>query len=339
MSKYLGIGGRYAISRFWTHKPIFLTHSVTSKCNCQCQICDVWRRESATKELTTSEILRMLEEARKLNFVGYIAFGGEPLLRPDIVDILTRAHNLQLYTSVITNGTYLSQYADEIAKVTDLTWVSLDYDSKYHDIMRGTPGVYEKVLRGIIDLKRARGRIAINCVLSRLNIDAVPKMGKLAQKLGVKIAFDPMEVFPGCNERIALTLSQRQQIFAQIASIKEEGYPVLNSDDFIKFNQKREHYNCAQPRIFLKVYEDGKVRPFWCQKNTDVIGDLTKQSLSEFLHSPAYKEFRKKAWTCCLCGNSCQVETSMFYSVKVFLMRLFQRKNSILKFIMNYAGN
>jgi len=163
-------------------------------------------------------------------------------------------------------------------------------------------------------------------------------MVELAQKLGARIAFDPMEIFPGCNEQIALTFNQRQQIFSQIALLKEKGYPILNSDGFIRFNQKPGHYNCAQPRIFLKVYEDGKVRPFWCQKNNDVLGDLRKQSLCDFLHSPAYKKFRNNAWTCCLCRNSCQVETSMFYSIRRFLMRLLQPKNSILKFIMDYAG-
>lgn len=326
------------MSRFWTHNPIFLTHSVTAKCNCQCQICDVWRKPTATKELTTNEVFRMLEEAKQLNFAGYIAFGGEPLMRPDILDILARAHDLRLYTSVITNGTYLSQYAEEIAKTTDLTWVSLDYNSKYHDVMRGIPGVYEKALKGIVALRREGRRIAINCVLSQLNLDAVPKMGKLAKKLGARIAFDPMEIFPGCNEQIALTFNQRQQAFSQIALLKEKGYPILNSDGFIRFNQKPEHYNCAQPRIFLKVYEDGKVRPFWCQKTNEVLGDLRRQSLSDFLQSPSFREFRKTAWACCLCRNSGQVETSMFYSIPRFLMRLFQTKNSILKFIIDYAG-
>jgi MoaA/NifB/PqqE/SkfB family radical SAM enzyme len=339
MRKYLGIGGRYAISRFWTHHPIFLTHSVTAKCNCRCQICDVWRRQTAPHELTTKEVFRMLDEAKRLNFVGYVAFGGEPLIRPDMLDILAHAHELRFYTCLITNGTYLSEYAPKIAKNVDLTWVSLDYDSKRHDTMRAYPGIYEKVLKGIKDLRHEGGRIAINCVLSKLNLDVVPRMGRLAQRLGVRVSFDPMEIFPGWNEQIALTSNQRQQVFSQVAQLKEKGCPVLNSKEYIRFNQRPTHYSCAQPRIFLKVYEDGKIKPFWCQKNNEIIGDLRKQSLSEFLHSPSYKEFQKNAWTCCLCNNSCQVETSMFYSITHFINRLFQTNNSILKFITDYAAS
>jgi MoaA/NifB/PqqE/SkfB family radical SAM enzyme len=337
LRKYLGIGGRYAISRFWTHKPIFLTHSVTARCNCRCQICDVWRRETAKEELDTREIFRILDEAEQLNFVGYVAFGGEPLMRSDILEILGHSHNCGFYTSLITNGTLLSNFADKLAKTVDLTWVSLDYDSKYHDTMRNLQGTFEKAVKGISDLRQAGGRIVINCVLSQLNRDIVPRMGKLAQELGVRIAFDPMEIFPGCNEQIALTSNQKRQVFSEIAKLKQEGYPILNSKEYINYQQVNGRYSCAQPRIFLKVYEDGKVKPFWCQKTREVIGDLRRQSLSEFLVSNPYKEFQKSAWKCCQCKNSCQVETSMFYSIQNFFTRVFQPKNSILKFIKDYA--
>jgi MoaA/NifB/PqqE/SkfB family radical SAM enzyme len=310
---------------------------VTARCNCRCQICDVWRRKTANNELTTREIFRILDEAKQLNFVGYVAFGGEPLMRTDILEILGHAHSLGFYTSVITNGIMLSSYADKIAKIVDLTWVSLDYDSEYHDTMRNHRGVYAKAVKGITDLRRAGGRIAINCVLSRLNLGVVPRMGKLARQLGARIAFDPMEIFPGCNEQIALTSSQKSQLFCEVAKLKEEGYPILNSKEYIKYQLTNGKYSCAQPRIFLKVYEDGKVRPFWCRKTNETLGDLKKQSLSEFLISQPYKEFQKNARDCNLCKNSCQVETSMFYSVENFFTRLFQTNNSILKFIRDYA--
>ena len=338
MRRYLGYGGRYVISRFWTHYPIILTHSVTSKCNCQCKICDVWRRQPAAAELKTEEIFRILNEAKQQNFVGYVAFGGEPLMRPDILDIFEEAHRLGLYTSLITNGTLLSNYANRLAKIVDLTWVSLDYDSDYHNIMRGSSGIFNKAIEGIKDLRRAGSRVVINCVLSQLNLDAVPRMGKITQRLDARIAFDPMEMFEGCNEDLALTSSQRQKVFSQVAALKKEGYPILNSKEFIDSTQSQEQYHCAQPRIFIKMYEDGKIKPFWCKKNPNVIGDLRKQSLGSFLQSNIYRQFREAAWDCGLCRNSCQMETSMFYSVDCFVKRIFQRKNSIMKFLVDYGG-
>ncbi len=328
---------RYVFSRFWTHKPIFLAHSVTLKCNCRCKICDTWRKKHNTDEMTTHEIFRMLDEARKLNFVAYIALGGEPLIRPDILDILQHAHDLGFYTSMITNGVHLSAKAEEIAKVVDLTWISLDYHSDYHDKMRGRKGTFKRSVDGIIKLRRAGGRIAINCVLSRLNMDVVGEMSEFARRLGVKLAFDPMEVFLESTKEYALTHSERRHLFSEIREFKKQGYPILNSHEFIEHLISRIKYSCAQPKIFIRVSEDGKIKPFWCKKTSTVLGDLRKQSLGEVLYSNSFEGFTEIANGCNLCNNSSTVEASIFYSARRFLMSHYKWENPYLKFILDYA--
>jgi MoaA/NifB/PqqE/SkfB family radical SAM enzyme len=336
MLKSLSIGGKYVISRFWTHSPIILTHSVTSACNCRCRICNIWKKKPNANELTAREIFRMLDEAKRLNFVAYVAWGGEPLLRPDIVDILSHAHHLGFYTSIITNGTLLKGKAEEIAKVVDLTWVSLDYDSEYHSEIRGFAGNFGKTMEGIRELKLAGGRVAVNCVLSRLNIDAVGKMGELAKKHQLKLSFDPMEVFPGSNEEYGLAPSQRKKMFSEVADLKEKGYPILNSYEYAR-NQANLTYSCAQPFIFLDVSEDGKIRPFWCQRSNKTLGDLRKQSLNEIIHSSPVKDFAKISQGCCICTHATAFETSIFYSAQRFFANVYRLKNPYLRFIVDFA--
>jgi len=278
----------------------------------------------------------MLEEAERLNFVAYVAWGGEPLLRPDIVDILSHAHDLGFYTSIITNGTLLKEKAKEIAKIVDLTWVSLDYNSEYHSEMRGFAGTFGKTMDGIRELKLAGGRVAVNCVLSKLNVDAVGKMGELAKKHRLKVAFDPMEVFPGSNEEYGLAPSQREKFFSEIAKLKQKGYPILNSYEYAQ-NQSNLTYSCAQPLIFLDVSEDGKIKPFWCRKNTKTLGDLRKQSLNQIIHSSAIKDFAKISQGCCSCTHSTAFETSVFYSAQRFFSNVYRLKNPYLRFIADFA--
>jgi len=337
MLKAIGIAHRYVFSRFWTHKPIVLTHSVTSECNCRCKICDIWRKKHSTDEMNTHEIFRMLDEARKLNFVAYVAFGGEPLMRPDILNIFQHAHDLGFYTSIITNGTYLSQKAEKIAKVVDLTWVSIDHHSDYHDEMRDLKGTFKRAVDGIIKLRHAGGRIAINCVLSRLNFDAVGKMAEFSRGLGVKLSFDPMEVFLGINEEYALVASERRRLFSEAREFKKQGYPILNSYEYLEHLISRVKYFCAQPRIFIMVSEEGKIEPFWCQKTSRALGDLRKQSLSEVLYSPSFKEFDEITKGCNLCNNSSTVEASIFYLARRFLMNFYRWNNPYLRFILDYA--
>ncbi len=235
-------------------------------------------------------------------------------MRPDILDILQHAHDLGFYNSIITNGIHLSEMAGEIAKVVDLTWVSLDHYTDYHDEMRGSEGSFERTIDGIIKLKRAGGRVAINCVLSKLNKDAVRKMAEFACELNVKLAFDPMEVLPGSNEEYALTDDERRRLFSEVYRIKKMGYPILNSQEYLKHLINKVKYSCAQPKSFIRISEDGKIIPFWCQKSNSVLGDLRNHSLSEVLYSRSFKKFVETTKWCNLCNNSSTVEASIFYS-------------------------
>jgi MoaA/NifB/PqqE/SkfB family radical SAM enzyme len=337
MLKPLDFSNKYVISRFRTHRPIILTHSLTSKCNCQCKICHIWREKRKTSEMTTREVFGVLEEAKKLNFVAYVAWGGEPLMRPDTLEILEYAQELGLYTSLITNGTMLPEKADKLAGISDLTWVSLDHDSDYHDEMRGRKGVFKDAVEGILKLKRARGRVVINCVLSKMNMDAPERMARLARRLNVGVTFDPMEVFMGSNSEYALTPTECSSLFTIVYRLKKEGYPILNSYEFLGHFKNPLDYSCAQPKIFISVSDEGKVEPFWCKKTSKILGDLREKSLSEILNSTVYNEFTEATRGCNLCSNSTTVECAIFYSAKRFLINLYNPEGPYLKFIRDFG--
>ncbi len=237
---------------------------------------------------------------------------------------------------MITNGTLLKDKAAKIAKIVDLTWVSLDYDSEYHSKMRGFEGNYARAMEGIRELKKAGGRVALNCVLSKLNTDAVLKMGELAKKHRLKVAFDPMEVFPGVNEEYCLSLHEREKVFSEVALLKEKGYPILNSYEYSR-NSRHLTYSCTQPFTLLSVLEDGKITPFWCKKSNNTIGDLRKQSLNQILHSSPFKEFSRVTQGCCMCTHATAVETSLFYSTERFLTNFYLPNNPYLRFIADFA--
>ena len=337
MMRNAGIAARYVLSRLWTRKPLILTHSVTSKCNCRCKICDVWRKKPNDDEMSTREIFRLLDEARDLNFVAYVAWGGEPLMRPDILEILQHARDKKLYTIIITNGVYLPRKAERLAELAELTLVSLDHHTDYHDEMRGVRGTFDKTVKGIATLRHMGGRAAINCVLSKLNIDDIERITKLASRLGVSIAFDPMEVFQGYNEAYSLSRGEVRRAFSEISSLKRRGYPILNSREYVDHSVNRVKYSCAQPLIFVMVTEDGEVKPFWCQRTRKVLGDLQNQSLGEVIDSRAFRQFSKIAKNCSLCGNSTTVETSIFYSTIRFFSNCHKWNNPYLRFISDYA--
>jgi MoaA/NifB/PqqE/SkfB family radical SAM enzyme len=328
---------RYVISRLKTHRPVIMTHMVTAACVCKCKICDNWRKKKDSKEMTTEEILGMLDQARDLNFVAYLAWGGEPLLRPDIMKILGHAHDLGLYTCLTTNGFFLPQKAEELAKIADLTWVSLDHYTNHHDYIRGLKGTFSRATEGIIKLRDAGGKIAINCVLTKMNVDCVDGMAELAKDLGVKLTFDDVEVFPGVNDEYALNTDESMRMFAKVLEYKNKGYHILNSRDFIKSRIDGTRYPCSQPQTFIKVLEDGRVTPFWCQKYDTPFGDLKKQSLGDILTSSKFAAFSRMAEGCQLCNNQTALESAIFHSPYRFFTNYYKIPNPYLDFLVEFG--
>lgn len=336
MHPYLRYALRYVHSRFVTGRPIILTHALTHRCNSRCRICDIWRSPPNGREMTTGEVEAMLDEAWRQNFVAYVALGGEPMLRGDTPEILAHAKARGFYTSLITNGTNLADKAGEIVPSTDLIWVSIDHDTPRHDEMRGREGALEDAVAGIREVRRHGGRARINCVLSAMNPDAPERMARLAAKLGVRVAYDPMEVFPG-NEEHALTPETRAAAFREVLRLKEAGYPILNSHEFIEQQIAPRRYRCAQPRVFLKVEEDGGIHPFWCPSGGDYNWSLRKQGLGEILSSDGWRDFAKRAEGCSRCSNSSTFECSAFYDAQRFAANFYKPRNPYFRFMEEFG--
>ena len=336
MHPYLCYALRYIYSRFVTGRPIILTHAITHRCNSRCKICEIWRSSPNGVEMTTQEVKMMIDEAWGQNFVAYVVLGGEPMLRRDTSDILAYAKGKGFYTSLITNGTHLAEEAPLLVTSADLIWVSLDHDTPYHDEMRGLKGAYEGAIAGIREVRRLGGRARINCVLSAMNPDAPERMARLAASLGVRIAYDPMEVFPG-NEEHDLTPEARATAFKELQHLKKKGYPILNSYEFIEQQLAPKKYMCAQPRVFLKVEEDGGINPFWCPTGGGANWSLRTQSLTEVLLSPQWRRFTEQAQTCSRCNNSSTYECSIFYDAQRFAKTFYRPHNPYFRFIEEFG--
>ena len=327
----LKIAGKYIHSHLFTHRPFILTHAVTGRCNCTCAICDTWRRPANPREMGTADILTMLDQASDAGFVAYVAFGGEPLMHEDITRILSHAQNRGLYTILITNGYFLEEKSADLAACTDLTIVSLDDIGSAHDALRGLEGLFSRACAGISAMKEHKARIALNGVISRFSPGAEERLLSFAKEHGLKIAFDPMEPFPGINDDGVMTDAERRQIFSTLLDEKLQGAPILNSEEFLRHQIAPHSYSCAQPRIFLRVAEDGIIRPFWCRKTDQVLGDVTTQSIPEILDSPEWKAFDETVRDCHKCMNSSTVESSLFYYAGFWASRRY------LKFAADYA--
>ena len=158
---------------------------MTAACNLSCRYC----RASASHEpdqgeLDTDEAKRFVESIAPLKPM-LILSGGEPLLRPDLFQIIRLAVSLGIRVSLASNGTLItSGLAEEIADSgVSRVSISLDgADAALHDHGRGQ-GSFERSIKGIENL-RGRVDFQINFTVTQKNQSELIRIFDLAEKLG-----------------------------------------------------------------------------------------------------------------------------------------------------------
>jgi MoaA/NifB/PqqE/SkfB family radical SAM enzyme len=99
--------------------PIHPVWEVTNACNLKCKQCHASSGKPLPDELTTEEGKRLLDSIVAVSEFRMLALGGgEPLVRPDIVELVAYARSLGLEISIATNGTLLTaELAREFKKL------------------------------------------------------------------------------------------------------------------------------------------------------------------------------------------------------------------------------
>ncbi len=164
---------------------LIIAWELTAACNLSCRYC----RASASHEpdqgeLDTDEAKRFVESIAPLKPM-LILSGGEPLLRPDLFQIIRLAVSLGIRVSLASNGTLItSGLAEEIADSgVSRVSISLDgADAAMHDHGRGQ-GRFERSIKGIENL-RGRVDFQINFTVTQKNQSELIRIFDLAEKLG-----------------------------------------------------------------------------------------------------------------------------------------------------------
>ncbi len=155
-----GLKGAISIERFkrrvkqGEYFPPFLHLSITSSCNLRCQGC--WVDVEAPEERIEFEVLdRTITEAKRHGNSIFGILGGEPLLHPQLFDLLA-AHR-DCYFQVFTNGQFITERVAErmrgLGNVSPL--VSIEGLREVSDQRRGKKEVFDRSVRGLEHCIRA----------------------------------------------------------------------------------------------------------------------------------------------------------------------------------------
>ncbi len=133
-------------------KPFNCLIQVTNRCNMKCSFCDFWPNAAPRKqELTLSEYQKLATELDQMGCFLISIEGGEPLVRPDLVEIV-RALGRRHIPTLFTNGWYVERENARALFDAGLVHasVSIDYpDAARHDAKRKLEGAFDRAWRAV----------------------------------------------------------------------------------------------------------------------------------------------------------------------------------------------
>ncbi|XP_054936189.1 molybdenum cofactor biosynthesis protein 1 isoform X10 [Physeter macrocephalus] len=198
----------------------YLRISLTEKCNLRCQYCMPEEGVPLTPKadlLTTEEILTLARLFVKEGVDKIRLTGGEPLIRPDVVDIVAQLHQLEgLRTlGITTNGINLARLLPQLQKA-GLSTINISLDTlvpaKFEFIVRRKG--FRKVMEGIHKaIELGYSPVKVNCVVMRgLNEDELLDFVALTEGLPLDVRFIEYMPFDGNKWNFKKMVSYKEML-------------------------------------------------------------------------------------------------------------------------------
>ncbi len=243
---------------------------ITNRCNLSCDFCHGTRRPLRT--MTPSEFRILAQKLRGETSYLYLHVLGEPLLHPQLPELLAIAGDLDFRVCLVTNGTLLARQRETLLAAPALHKLSVSLHS-----FEGNGGVgdLEEYLQQVWDTCLPLSQRGVLCALRLWNDGAAQR----------------------CNARVLDFLSGRIGQDVETLSRDARGNRTLRSHLFLEQAERFDWPDLAAPASGanfchgltrqLAVLCDGTVTPCCLDsEGTIALGNLFTQTLPEILQSP-----------------------------------------------------
>ena len=163
------------------HGPVMIWN-LTRRCNLTCKHCYALSADhDYPGELSFAEVCTVMDDLKLAGVPVLILSGGEPLLRPDLFEIASRAQAMGFYTALSTNGTLIdAAMATRIAQQNfDYVGISIDGLRETHDRFRRLNGAFDASLAALRLLRERGVRTGLRYTFTDLNQQDFPALLEL----------------------------------------------------------------------------------------------------------------------------------------------------------------
>jgi radical SAM protein with 4Fe4S-binding SPASM domain len=159
----------------------------TRSCNLACRHCYSDSTAQRYDELTTDEAMEFLDDIAGFGSPALLLSGGEPFMRPDLLEVMTEARSRGLAVTISSNGTMVTPERARAVASAGVRYVGISVDGREadHDAFRGRRGAYRRSLAGIAALKAEGVRVGVRVTLTATAIAALPDIFTMIEEEGI----------------------------------------------------------------------------------------------------------------------------------------------------------
>jgi 12,18-didecarboxysiroheme deacetylase len=165
-------------------KPV-VVWNITRRCNLRCVHCYSHSEDRTyAGELSLDEGKALIDDLAAFGCPVMLFSGGEPLIRPDILELIRYATEKGMRAVISTNGTLITRPLAEKLKDIGLSYVGISLDGleDVHDKFRGIPGTFARVMNAIGHCQDLGLKVGLRFTVNKRNVQDIPGIFDLVQE-------------------------------------------------------------------------------------------------------------------------------------------------------------
>jgi len=323
-----------AVSAF--DRPYIISWNLTYRCNLACEHCyldagaEKERKDTSLafedrSELSTPEVFKIIDDISEFAPEAVVILtGGEPLLRRDILEIISYGNQKNLWIVVGSNGVMITESLAKTLKESGVRGMALSLDAlnpHVHDLFRKVSGAFNNTVQGAQVLHQAELPFIVQTTVGKHNIDQLNEIAQFAyEKMQAKVFNLYFLVPSGRGQYISdISATEYNRVLEEISVIQEnyDGKMMVNAkcaphysrhlfehkpdSKFLK-NFTGNAGGCPAGTQYMGIRPNGDMTP--CPYLPQFGGNLKTQSLKTIWETSAlFQNIRKRDQLADRCGQ------------------------------------
>jgi MoaA/NifB/PqqE/SkfB family radical SAM enzyme len=288
-------GVKHTIKAFASTKHPVLVHIVPMRrCNLACAYCNEYDKVSEPVPIET--MLKRIDKLAEFGTSVITISGGEPMMHPQIYEIVARIRHHKMIAGLISNGYYFQPEKVKKLNEAGLDYLQISIDNVNPDeVSKKSLKVLDKKLQNLRDY--AKFKVNINSVLGSgvKNPDDALTIAKRAVALGfsstVGVLHDEMGLLKGLSEH-------EKEVYKKVKALGTRSYARWNWFQDKLAEGEEYNWRCRAGARYLYVDEAGMVH--WCSQQRGTPGI----PLMDYTHEDMRREYITEKW----CAPTCTIQ-------------------------------